>query len=101
MNRGARERSVGRTRTEEHPADFPDRAPTAQVTGQCLAHLHRQRQSLLTPTLSTDDQITGTPVDVVEIQSGHLTSAQPQASQQDQDGVVAATDRTSVVAALQ
>lgn len=72
--------------TDEVCADRSARSPTgqeqragvvgtpgaAQVGGQRLADLRRQRQSILTARLAADNEFAGPPVDVAQLQTGDL-----------------------------
>jgi hypothetical protein len=72
-----------------------------QVVHDSLADVVRQRQHLLTLPLATDEELTRPPVDVTELQPGHLPSAEPQADEQRQDRVVPTSGAAMPIATAQ
>ena len=78
---------------QEHVTGLRPGPGTGQVRDQRLADVGRQRQPVLTASLSTDDDLAAAPVNVVQLQRGHLDRAQAEPGQQHQDRVVANADR--------
>jgi hypothetical protein len=64
-----------------------------QIGGHSFTDIARQRELASNGSLSAYQQRTRVPVDVVELQSDDFTTAQTQSRQEQQDGVIAPTDR--------
>ena len=64
----------------------------AQVAGRGLADVNGERQVVVMVPLAPYLQLAGSPVDVIEFQGDHFARPQPQASQQENNGVVTAGD---------
>ena len=56
--------------------------------GNRPSHLDGQRQPIKARTLAADDELTRTPVEVVEAQPRHLAGAKAEPQQRDQDRIV-------------
>src|SRR6266700_7563619 len=67
----------------------PARAGPAAGSPQALSR-HRKRQAIPAAALAPDDDLAGTPVDVVEREAESLATAQPEPAQQQDDGVIPA-----------
>ncbi len=77
------------------------RPAASQPSSDRLARLDRERQALDLRALAPHDELSSSPVDVVEAKAGDLTGAKAQATQQRQDGEVAPSERGSPVAAAE
>ena len=64
----------------------------AQVVGQGLADIGRERERVVRAALPPHLQHAGPPVDIIEFQGDHLAGPQSQAGQQENDGVITAGD---------
>ncbi len=73
----------------------------AQPAGQRLTDIGRQREPFLPATLAADDDLTGPPVQVRELQSCDLARPQAQSGQQRQDREVPAAEGRAPIAAGQ
>src|SRR5439155_2601505 len=82
------QRTNRRDHAHENSAALQVRPPDARVVTQCFTHIRRKRQALLPITLTADQDFAAPPIYVAQFERSHLTSAQPQAHQQLQDGVV-------------
>jgi len=72
-----------------------------QVVHDSLADVVGQWQLLLTLPLAADEELTRPPVDIAELQPGHLPGAKPQADEQGQDRVVPTSGAAMAVATAQ
>lgn len=69
----------------------PSRHPWAsmgEVGDEGLADIYRQRETFDASALAVHDEFSRPPVDIVELQPGHLGSAQTETRQQDQHRIV-------------
>jgi len=90
----------GPQRQEQMAGSF--RGPAVgQVSDQGFTDSVRQRQPVLPTALAADDQLTGAPVHITELQAGHLDRAQAQPREQHHDCEVPASDSAAAVAAVQ
>lgn len=64
----------------------------AEVVRQRLAHIGEQRQVLDHATLAANHQLASPPTNVIELKIRHLSRAQSESREQQQDGVIAPTD---------
>jgi hypothetical protein len=64
----------------------------AQIGRQCLTDITRHRHAARALALATDENLTGTPVDVVEQKRGDFSRPQAETNQQTHDGAVSASD---------
>jgi len=48
------------------------RTPTGEICHERLTHVCRSWQAVVSATLAADDDLTCTPVDVTQLQTGHL-----------------------------
>src|SRR2546422_273832 len=71
----AREASAGRLGADEHAPQRAAPTITAQVLGQCMADIRRNRETVEAPSLAADAQFARLPVDVVEGHLRHLARA--------------------------
>ena len=62
--------------------------PLLQIGGDRLADVARQREAVLVTSLAMDHDLAGPPVDVLQAEAGDLAGPQPEAEQDEQDGVV-------------
>lgn len=90
----------GPQRQEQMSGSF--RGPAVgQVNDQVFTDPVRQRQPVLPTALAADDQLTGAPIHIPELQAGHLDRAKAQPREQHHDCEVPASDSAAAVAALQ
>src|SRR5207248_10356388 len=88
-----------RDHAHEHSAALPvGSTDTQQVFTQGLAHIRRKRQALLPIALTADQDFAAPPIHVAQFEGGNLTSAQPQAHQQLEHGVVTPPTDPSAIA---
>ena len=81
------------TRPHKDAARGTARSIALQVGGHGLADIARQRELTADRSFSAHEQLTGVPIDVVELQSDDFAPAQTQSREQQQDGVIAPADR--------
>ena len=98
---GVSKTSARRLRANEHPARLAGRSVLAQVGGQGLAYINRQGHPLVKPSLAANKDLSGSPVDVLELESDHFPGAKTKADKQKKDSVVAAAHRRAAVAGLE
>ncbi len=96
---GAPQPGKGRLSTNEHGPRRTARAVATDVVRHCLAHIQRERDSVLAVAFPVNDQLTGIPVEVLESQVRDLPRTKAEAGQQQQDGAVAAPTRGVAVTA--
>src|SRR5262249_17813693 len=72
---------------EDRPA-FDLRTSTGQVGDERLAHVDGQRKTVPARALATDDEFAVVPVDVLELEPGHLTGPKAEPHQHREDGEV-------------
>ena len=72
-----------------------------QIAHQRLADIDRHREPILPPALAVDQSLAGMPIEIVQPQRSDLAGTQPQTHHQEQDRVVAPTDRPPPIAASQ
>ena len=82
---------------KEHTIRIADLESAVKVTKQRVADFLRQGQSHLISTFARDLKGTVAPVDVGETELSHITRAQTQPRQQQQDRAVAQTPRSRTV----
>src|SRR6516162_6830190 len=82
------------------PGEF-GREVLAQVGGQGLAYINRQGHPLVKPSLAANKDLSGSPVDVLKLESDHFTGAKTKTSEQKKDSVVASAHRRAAVAGLE
>jgi hypothetical protein len=51
------------------------RATTAQISNNRFAYVRRQRKPLLPIALSANDELAGTPVDIIQLHVDHFTGS--------------------------
>jgi len=76
-----------------------ERSAPTQVVGDGLTHIARQREPLQAKPFAANQHITGSPVEVVQLQPGQLPGAQPKPSQHGQDREVSDPDCSAAVTA--
>ena len=64
----------------------------AQVAGHGLAHVDRQRKTFGTVGFTADDDFSGAPVHILQLQGRNLAGSQPEANQHGQDREVPSAD---------
>jgi hypothetical protein len=64
----------------------------AQVAGQGLPDIGRERETVVRASLPPHLQHTSSPVDIIEFQGDYFAGSQPQAGQQEDDGIITARD---------
>src|SRR6516225_1383601 len=62
------------------------------IVCQSLANVRRYRHSVMPLPLAAYDQLTGPPVDIIELDGDHLRRAQTKAREQEDHGIVAAPE---------
>ena len=87
-----------RLHANEYPACLAGRAISAEIGCQSFAHICRQGHSIVKQSLAANEDFAGSPVNILESESDHLTGAKAETGQQKKDGVVAATDRGLAIA---
>ena len=73
----------------------------SQPRGDRCADVGGQRQAVSALALPADDELTGVPVDVVELEFDDLAGAQPESGEQRDDGKVTPSENMTPVAALE
>ena len=86
------ETPVRRLGSDEEAPCRAGRAMVAQVAGQGFADIGRERETVVRASLAPHLQHAGPPVDVIEFQGDHFAGPQPQAGQQEDDGMITAGD---------
>src|SRR6516225_1271955 len=76
------------------------RSAVLEIGGDRLTHVDRYRQDADMPSLAVHPQMASIPVAVVQLQRDDLVSAQPQASENQQDRAVTKTVRSAQIAAV-
>jgi hypothetical protein len=82
------EGAAGRTDGQEHPPPVVPGPALPQVGDEGLAHVGGQRQPVVSARLAPNHELAGSPVQIAQLQAGHLDRAQPETGQQLQDGEV-------------
>jgi len=77
------------------------RTASTQVGRQGLAHIRWQGHPVVNQPLTANEEFASSPVDILEPESYHLTSAETKTGQQKQDGIVASAGRCAAVAGLE
>ena len=98
---GTSETTDRRSGAEEDSPTNALRPTVSQIGGDRLANLRGQRQVTTLSALPPNAQLPCFPVDVIEFEKRRLTCAQAQASEQEQDGVIAAAQWSGAVDAVQ
>jgi hypothetical protein len=94
IDRGwAYETDPRRPRPQEDPSRRTGTAVAAKVAGQRRSHIGEQWEAVEYPALAAHDDLPGAPADIPEIQGDHLSCAQTQSYEQEQDGVVSTPTR--------
>src|SRR5439155_25051918 len=83
------QRSQWGAAAQEQRAGFDSRTSVSEVRHERLAHIDRQWQAIVTATLASDSDLARLPVNVTQLQAGHLGCPQAEAGQQCEDGEVA------------
>jgi len=86
---------------ENRPVKRAGRSTTTQIAGQRAADVDRQRQAIVAVSLAVDQELAGTPIDVIEHETRNLAAAQAEPSHQDHDREIAPPDRRAPVTARQ
>jgi hypothetical protein len=68
--------------SDEHVAESGQRAAVTQVRHDSLADIHRYGKWVKLKSLSSDEDLSGTPIKVAQLQASDLDSSQSQTSQQ-------------------
>jgi hypothetical protein len=82
---------------QKHPTAAATGSSVPKISHDRIPHILRQRKLRAPTTLAMDAEASVLPVDVVELQRGHLSGTQPQASEQQQDRVVAPSHRSAAI----
>jgi hypothetical protein len=85
---------------QEHRSVLAGR-PIAQIVDQRLADIHRQRQTITTPTFAVDQHLARPPVQIIKPQPRHFTGPQPEPDQHQHDRVVTPADQPPAITAGQ
>jgi len=86
---------------DEHAPRCAARAVGAQVRGERRAHLGWEREAIAKPALAADDDLPLPPAQVVELERHDLARAQAEAGQEQEDGVISASDCRGSVAGVE
>jgi hypothetical protein len=86
---------------QEHLALGAPGAASAEIGGYRRSDVGRQWQTLLGVPLAPHDDLSSSPLDVIEAEGRDFGGSQPEAGEQHQDGVVAPADRAAPIAAGQ
>src|SRR5450759_3288883 len=78
-NRAGRDRLERCSRPQEHLPPVTSRSSASQIGGDRIAHLDGQGQPVEARALAADDELSGTPVEVVETEPCHLTGTKTEA----------------------
>jgi hypothetical protein len=79
---------VGCQRTQKQPATRRSRATITQVGNDSRADVWRRRHPRSLPTLCANENLAGTPVDIIQGERRDFVGPQAEASQHHQDGIV-------------
>ena len=71
--------SVWRPHANEHPARLARRPVSTQIGGQGLAYIRRQGHPVVKQSLASNEDFASSPVDVLELESDHFSSAKTEA----------------------
>ena len=83
--------------SHEHRPTVGRGPAVGQVGGDRVAHVNRQRQSVVSASLATHHELTGPPIEIAQLQARRLSGAQTQPGQHKQDGEVPPSrDRATV-----
>ena len=72
-----------------------------QISSNRLPNIARQRQPRIRMAFAMEDELTRSPIDVVEVECRDLTTTKSESRQQNQDGEVTATHVGPAVATVQ
>jgi len=96
-DRRSTQADVGRAAAQKH-ASRGARAPTvAEMLRQRVPYIGEQRQMLDDATFAANDQLTGPPTNVIELEKRDLSCPESESGEQQYDGVIATTDRGRLV----
>jgi hypothetical protein len=87
-HRWDREPPAWRGEAEEDTSALGLRPPVAEVVDDRLTDVGRKRHRLVATGLAVHDELTGSPVEVVEHHRRDLSGAQPEAGEEKKDRVV-------------
>jgi len=99
-NRAAGEASQWSSDRQEEPSTGRLRPAAAQVGHDRFPNIAGKRQAILPPSLSSHNDLTLCPIEVVKLQSRHLPCTKTEPHQQEQDGEVPSAAVGPTVAAL-
>ena len=86
---------------QEHLTDRGRRSGPAQISGQRLTNLARQRQTIQPAGLAAHDDLPGPPIDVVQFQTCDFDRTQAETGHQDQDREVTHRIRCAAIAGVE
>src|SRR5712692_10106360 len=86
---------------QEHLALGAPGAASAEIGGYRRSDVGWQWQALLGVSLATHDDLSSSPLDVIEAEGRDFCGSQPEAGEQHQNGIVAAAYRAAPIAAGQ
>src|SRR5262245_7541879 len=84
---------IGSAAAEEHLACGRRGSAATQVRGEPLADILGQGQAAVALALATDEDLSRTPVQVVEFECGNVGGSEAQADHEAHDGAIAASRR--------
>jgi hypothetical protein len=73
---------------DEHVAEFGLRAAVTQVRHDCLSDIYRYGKWVSLKPLASNEDLSGTPVKVAQLQASYLDTSQSQTGQQYENGEV-------------
>lgn len=87
-----RETAIWGPNTGEHVRDVTSRSPLHEPGDDGLTYIRWQRQTFVAIRLAVHHDLAVPPVDVTDLQGGHLPGPQSEADQDGEDGMVALAD---------
>ena len=72
-----------------------------QISNYGFSNIARQRHPLISMAFAVEDEISGSPIDIVQFEGCDFTATKPESRKQNQDGEVTATNVGAAVTTLE